>query len=525
MKCSISCSFGEIIDKVSILKIKSTKSTDKSALKNIQLELETILEETPLAKDNDSLFQELYKINNKLWILEDLIRNKSHKKEFDDKYIDYAENIHKTNDERYQVKRKINNKYGSVLKEEKIYKKQQHPTPSQNDLQLLEKGKYDYMQGNYSNSYTVLHSLIEKFNNYPNYDDFYVDLLFSYHLIYNIFYFCDEYPTQIDTMMEQIDDLSITAPLKEHSINMYVFSLLDRKQYTLAFKYINNINPVRGPNVSPETMSFLNTGSTGKTLLIYEGGGLGDYFMFGRFIPKLCNSYKENKIVFFVTSERVVWIFRELFKDIQNLSIISLSESSTIPHIDHHCSLIYLMKVFQINYENLTFEPMMTQFTGTNINHQIHRKNKQTYILNWKGNEANLHEIHNRRMNLEFAIPLFQLKHIHWVVITKNITNQEKCILKRNNVLFLGDKLDNGEKCFEDSIAVIKDVTGVISTDTSIVHLAANLNIPTTVLLTFGCEWRWTNDKTTNWYPDMTLVRQEKQGDWKSVIEKVISII
>jgi ADP-heptose:LPS heptosyltransferase len=128
-------------------------------------------------------------------------------------------------------------------------------------------------------------------------------------------------------------------------------------------------------------------------------------------------------------------------------------------------------------------------------------------------------------MNLEFAIPLFQLKHIHWVVITKNITNQEKCILKRNNVLFLGDKLDNGEKCFEDSIAVIKDVTGVISTDTSIVHLAANLNIPTTVLLTFGCEWRWTNDKTTNWYPDMTLVRQEKQGDWKSVIEKVISII
>jgi len=525
MKCYISCSFGEIVDKVSILKIKSKKSTDKTALKNIQLELDTILKETPLANEEDSLFTDLYKINNKLWVLEDLIREKSNKKEFDDDYIRFAEDIHKTNDKRYKVKRQINDKYGSELKEEKIYKKKEtHPVPNQNDLQLLEKGKHNFTLGNYSKSYTELHSLTEKFKNYPEFDNFYVELLFSYSNIISIFNYPNEYAKKIDTLMGKIDVLNISAQLTEFCKQIYVTNQLRCKKYSSVFKYINRINNVKGPNVSYDTMSFFDSDSTGKTLLIYEGGGLGDYFMFSRFIPKLCNSYKDNPIVFFVV-DSVSWIVRELFAEFQNLTIITHSESYKMPTFHHHCSLIYLMKVFQIQYENLTFEPMMTNLTEKKTIYRLHYEDKQTYIFNWKGNSKNSHEIHNRRMELGFAIPLFRLKHIHWVVITKNITPAERKILDIHGVTFLGDMLDNGNNCFEDSIGIIKNVKGVISTDTSIIHLSANLGVPTTVLLTTGCEWRWTNDQTTNWYPDMTIVRQEKQGDWKPVIENVIATL
>jgi len=407
MKCYISCSFGEIVDKVSILKIKSKKSTDETALKNIQLELDTILKETPLANDEDSLFTDLYKINNKLWVLEDLIREKSNKKEFDDDYIRFAEDIHKTNDKRYNVKRQINDKYGSELKEEKIYKKKEtHPVPNQNDLQLLEKGKHNFTLGNYSKSYTELHSLTEKFKNYPEFDNFYVELLFSYNNIISIFNYPNEYATKIDTLMGKINVLNISAQLKEFCKKMYVTNQLRCKKYSSIFKYINTINYINGPNVSYDTMSFFDSDSTGKTLLIYEGGGLGDYFMFSRFIPKLCNSYKDNPIVFFVV-DSVSWIFRKLFAELKNLTIITHSESYKIPTFHHHCSLIYLMKVFQIQYENLTFEPMMTNLTEKKINHQLHYEDKQTYIFNWKGNSQNSHEIHNRRMELEFASPYF----------------------------------------------------------------------------------------------------------------------
>ena len=84
--------------------------------------------------------------------------------------------------------------------------------------------------------------------------------------------------------------------------------------------------------------------------------------------------------------------------------------------------------------------------------------------------------------------------------------------------------LDNGNDCFEDSISIINNVDGVISTDTSLVHLSANLNVKTFVLLTLGCEWRWTrNDKNTNWYPNSILIRQNKFNDWSNVIDELIN--
>lgn len=76
---------------------------------------------SPKVKSNDILFYKLYDINRILWDLEDNIRIKSLKKEFDEEYIKYAENIHKENDRRYLLKKEINEKYNSFLIEEKIY--------------------------------------------------------------------------------------------------------------------------------------------------------------------------------------------------------------------------------------------------------------------------------------------------------------------------------------------------------------------------------------------------------------------
>jgi ADP-heptose:LPS heptosyltransferase len=125
-------------------------------------------------------------------------------------------------------------------------------------------------------------------------------------------------------------------------------------------------------------------------------------------------------------------------------------------------------------------------------------------------------------MNLENAIPLFQMKDINWVVISKDVSKNELQILKKYKVSYYGNVLDNGSNCFEDSVSIIRNVDGVVSTDTSLVHLSANLNIKTFILLTLGCEWRWTSDdKTTNWYSDSILIRQNKFNDWSNVIEEL----
>ena len=71
----------------------------------------------------------------------------------------------------------------------------------------------------------------------------------------------------------------------------------------------------------------------------------------------------------------------------------------------------------------------------------------------------------------------------------------------------------------------MRKVEGLISTDTSLPHLALSLGIKTYVLLTLGCEWRWTNDEKTNWYPNAILLRQTELSNWKNVINKLKNIL
>ena len=151
MNCKISCSFGEIVDKVTILKIKQSKATDFNALQNIEKELTIIQKENPEVNKKDALFEKLSKINKKLWVLEDSIREKSKKKEFDKQYIEYAESIHITNDQRYLVKKQINEKYNSNLREEKVYNTNKIHVDI-NDVRKLEIGKKLYTDGYYTQS-------------------------------------------------------------------------------------------------------------------------------------------------------------------------------------------------------------------------------------------------------------------------------------------------------------------------------------------------------------------------------------
>lgn len=525
MNCKISCSFGEIVDKVTILKIKQSKATDPNALQNIEKELTQIQKENPEVNKKDVLFEKLSKINKKLWLLEDSIREKSKKKEFDKQYIEYAESIHITNDQRYLVKKQINEKYNSNLKEEKVYNTNKIIV-NLNDVKKLEIGKKLYTDGHYTQSMSCIEKIMKKYENYPTYDSFFIDLLFSYSNICAIFNKTFPYFNKIKEFMSIIDELSISKEQKDFCKLIYSTLCLSFKKYELSYKYIGRINYINGPNISFENMSFFKKTDTNKTLLIYDGGGLGDKFMLGRFIPKLCEDYKENKIVFFC-DDKLVWFFNNIFKEISNIRIIPESCPYFLPKFDYHCSLLSLIKHLNITYSTLYSDTLIH-----NINVELTSKckeiissfNKPSYILNWKGNPKNSHEKHNRMMNLINAIPLFKISNIQWIVITRNITSQEKKILKKYNVKTYGNVIDK-EKSFYDTISILRNVQGVVSTDTSLPHLSLSLRVKTYVLLTLGCEWRWTKDKTTNWYLDAILLRQKALSDWKDPINELKTML
>ena len=118
-------SFGELIDKITILTIKSERITNEAKLKNVHTELEALqkIYEEYIGNRSDALqLQELLKqINEILWEIEDAIRIKERKKEFDAEFIELARSVYITNDKRCFVKKEIDTLLGSHITEEKSY--------------------------------------------------------------------------------------------------------------------------------------------------------------------------------------------------------------------------------------------------------------------------------------------------------------------------------------------------------------------------------------------------------------------
>ena len=123
----IPISIGELIDKLSILKIKLKKIADPSKLINIRLEhdmLTQTLDQLNVGVTHDfiGLSDQLQVINNTLWEVEDDIREYEHQNDFGSIFITLARSVYRLNDKRSLIKKQINELFGSTLKEEKSYK-------------------------------------------------------------------------------------------------------------------------------------------------------------------------------------------------------------------------------------------------------------------------------------------------------------------------------------------------------------------------------------------------------------------
>ena len=126
MSINTEISVGEFLDKLTILEIKKSRITDPQKLQNILEELEALRSRwdgsdyanADIAKEMLLLRQ----VNERLWDIEDRIRDKEAKGEFDEDFVELARSVYLQNDERAAIKKDINEKLGSRLVEEKSYK-------------------------------------------------------------------------------------------------------------------------------------------------------------------------------------------------------------------------------------------------------------------------------------------------------------------------------------------------------------------------------------------------------------------
>ncbi|MDZ4731277.1 MAG: DUF6165 family protein [Xanthomonadales bacterium] len=116
---------GEVLDKITILEIKSERIQDEEKLANVRRELALLKDTWAQSVHADKIIRQLHdelkEINEALWDIEDAIRDEERSKKFEERFIELARNVYFTNDRRSRVKKELNLHLGAEIVEEKSY--------------------------------------------------------------------------------------------------------------------------------------------------------------------------------------------------------------------------------------------------------------------------------------------------------------------------------------------------------------------------------------------------------------------
>lgn len=254
----------------------------------------------------------------------------------------------------------------------------------------------------------------------------------------------------------------------------------------------------------------------GKTLLVHAEQGLGDAIQFCRYLPLLVA--RGIRVVFEIMPQLKA-LMQTMAGDIQ---IIGRGER--VPQADYQIPLLSLPLALNSDLTSLPADVPYLSADPERVRRWRERLQPVAGLrvgIAWQGNAAveQLIWARGRSMPLAEMAPLAQVPGVSLVSLQKGQgAEQLREVAFRDRVLDLGPELDPGSDGFLDTAAVMESLDLIISTDTSIAHLAGALARPAWIALPSTAEWRWLLERSDSpWYPTMRLFRQRRRGHWQSV--------
>jgi tetratricopeptide (TPR) repeat protein len=275
----------------------------------------------------------------------------------------------------------------------------------------------------------------------------------------------------------------------------------------------------------PQPCWLGNEPLAGKTILLHSEQGLGDTLQFCRYVKWVADL--GARVILEVQRP-----LQSLLADLEGVTQV-LSQGDARPAFDYYCPLMSLPLAFKTTLPTL---PARIPYLRSNAQKALHwqqllgEKTKLRVGLVWSGgfraNQPELWAINDRR-NVPLA-KLALLKHpdIEFYSLQKG-QPAESDLANLTSRNWEGPHLTDFTNLlsdFSDTAALLEQLDLLISVDTSMAHLAGAMGKPVWVLNRYDACWRWLLDRTDSpWYPTATLYRQERAGDWDSVIHRVRS--
>ena len=258
----------------------------------------------------------------------------------------------------------------------------------------------------------------------------------------------------------------------------------------------------------------------GKTLLVHAEQGLGDVIQFCRYLPLLA---AQGVSVVFEVMPSLKALLRTL-----PVAIRLVGRGEPLPPVDYYCPLLSLPLAFNTRLDTipaqvpyLAAEPQRT----ASWMQRLRALPGLRVGVAWQGNVAveKLIWARGRSMPLAALEPLTQLPGVRLVSLQKGPgLEQLRNVPFAERIIDFSADLDCGADAFLDTAAVMAGLDLVISSDTSVAHLAGALGRPVWTVLAASPEWRWGLERSDSpWYPSMRLFRQTTDGDWKVVVAAI----
>ena len=258
---------------------------------------------------------------------------------------------------------------------------------------------------------------------------------------------------------------------------------------------------------------------TNKRILIWSEQGLGDSIQFCRYIYKILDFGAK---VTFDTSKLLTALMSRQF----NCKVNETGQGLVKNNFDFQIPLLSLPMLFNTDLSNIPFNSSYLKTSKDKDKQWLNKlkltKQKLNIAITYAGNPDYVADS-ERSANLEIFYPL--VDKVNLFLIQKDIKNEDEIFLKKYpQIKFIGKDIDN----FDDLASVIQNMDFVISTDTSIPHLAAAIGKKVYILLGRITDWRWMlNSGTSPWYSSATLLRKKfnpesKTEDWSHAFEAIM---
>ena len=256
----------------------------------------------------------------------------------------------------------------------------------------------------------------------------------------------------------------------------------------------------------------------GKTILLHHEQGLGDTIQFVRYATIL-KQHGAGQVV--VKTQKPLMKLLAACPGIDEL----VCDDAKLPAFDVHVPMLSVPGILET-----TFESIPAKVPYLHAESELVAKWQRRLAaydgfkvgIAWQGS-PDFHADAQRSVPLQHFAKLAAVPGVRLFSLQKGFGSEQIDAMNGQfELVDFGEELDVDAGPFMDTAAIIQNVDLVITSDTSVPHLAGALGVPTWLALSISPDWRWFLEREDNpWYPTMRLFRQQKLGDWEDVFSRI----